>query len=418
MIRAIIMYRSPKLFISYVAAPGEAPNTLREPVEVFVEAIQRWLGPQNVSLRRGQGQDIDEQVAQQLETSDFVFIMLDEAWLKWMSNASESDAVYRDLRRALCQKPDHVIPVLLNATMPSESDLGPDLSQIKRVNGVFLNLEALQQSCKEIVDEMWAIMELEQPDPIVAFLQERTRQTDDILNFAWRPVSSGEVEINGRSLSVGRPFKMAQYPISNTHFEVFVNDEEHGYYNPIWWNFSDAAWRWRDLYLEPEFVWRIPGDYPRAINWYEAMAFCRWLTARLHRQHKPVEAPEVNITLPTEAQWQWAAQGDGGYRWPWGNEFDSSRCNTSENQRGQRTPVDFYRRGASFFGVMDMSGNAPEWCLNPFDDPQSTILEGDVERAIRGGNAFADQNTATTSARQSAHPENRHAGFRPILLYP
>ncbi|MCK9398915.1 MAG: formylglycine-generating enzyme family protein [Bacteroidales bacterium] len=58
--------------------------------------------------------------------------------------------------------------------------------------------------------------------------------------------------------------------------------------------------------------------------------------------------------LPTEVEWQYAAQGGEGRIWPWGNEFDSTRCN---NASGKTSAVDDFPRGKSTFGVMDLTGN-------------------------------------------------------------
>jgi len=58
--------------------------------------------------------------------------------------------------------------------------------------------------------------------------------------------------------------------------------------------------------------------------------------------------------LPTEAEWQLAAQGTDGRLWPWGNEFRGTWCNNSFNRS---TPVDAFPKGASPFGVLDLVGN-------------------------------------------------------------
>ena len=62
---------------------------------------------------------------------------------------------------------------------------------------------------------------------------------------------------------------------------------------------------------------------------------------------------------------------------PFGNEFDNSRANTSESELGQTTPVGMYPGGVSCYGVHDMAGNVFEWCIDGF--------EGGVEKYTRGG---------------------------------
>ncbi|MEP7288059.1 MAG: SUMF1/EgtB/PvdO family nonheme iron enzyme [Chloroflexota bacterium] len=89
------------------------------------------------------------------------------------------------------------------------------------------------------------------------------------------------------------------------------------------------------------------------LRWQEAMLFCQWLSAKAG----------YLITLPTTAQWQRAAQGDDDRRYPWGDDWDPSRCNVEKSQIGHTTPVTQYPQGASLYGMMDAIGNAFQWCL-------------------------------------------------------
>lgn len=124
-------------------------------------------------------------------------------------------------------------------------------------------------------------------------------------------------------------FWMAKTPVTNAHYEKFVRDA--GYKVPNHWENGECP---AGLVKHP-----VVG-----VSWQDATAYAEW----------------AGLQLPTEQQWQKAARGQDGRKYPWGDEW-KPYCNTLEANIGTTTPVDYYSPfGDSPFGCADMSGNVYE----------------------------------------------------------
>ena len=148
-------------------------------------------------------------------------------------------------------------------------------------------------------------------------------------------------------------YRISRVPITNAQYALFAKATER-----------ETPEHWQDR--------RVPKgleSHPVVnVTWYDALAYCEWLS-------KMTGKP---ITLPSEAEWEKAARGDKDKRaYPWGDEFDSSKCNTSELGLGTTTPVGIFLEGASPYGVLDMSGNVWEWTRSIFGkrDEKYNIVE-------------------------------------------
>ena len=124
------------------------------------------------------------------------------------------------------------------------------------------------------------------------------------------------------------------------------------------------------------------------VSWYEAMAFCRWLSTT------PCYAEIGGVTLPTEFQWEKAARGPDGLKYPYGNVFDSLKANTEEGAIDQTSAVGIFPDGASPYGVCDMSGNVWEWTLTKYTGRIDARVDSNGTRVPRGGSWSYDRNMA------------------------
>jgi len=206
-------------------------------------------------------------------------------------------------------------------------------------------------------------------------------------------------------------FYMDKCPVSNAEFKKF----------------TDANPRWRRDHLPPDLDngnylkhWELgaltrEADHPIVnVNWYAAVAYCRWEGKR----------------LPTEAEWEYAARGGLNVTFPWGDQpVDESRANFSGSGLGTTTPVGTYPPNG--YGLFDMAGNVWQWLADEWRSystaaQKNPIAGGDLfldgaaflsvttRRVIRGG-SFAGAPVNLWVEYRDSHPPNgsrEFVGFR------
>jgi formylglycine-generating enzyme required for sulfatase activity len=261
--------------------------------------------------------------------------------------------------------------------------------------------------------------------------------------------AKGEGDDNERPqhrVEIPYDFEMAQFPVSNAQYRVFV--EAGGYAERRFWAEAAKAGHWKKGRLQGVYQWRFstgpepvenavgPADYGAPYNlpnhpvvgvcWYEAVAYARWLTERLRGCGQLQKDWEVR--LPSEAEWEKAARGDADARpYPWGAEAASECANCADTGIGTTNTVGCFLKGASPYGVEELSGNVWEWTRSlwgkdvmkpefeyPYkadDGRENPDADDMVLRVVRGGSFGLSCGYCRCAYRFRYYPNGRNDNF-------
>ncbi len=243
----------------------------------------------------------------------------------------------------------------------------------------------------------------------------------------WVEIPGGEFQYGDESEYAAKPqkltlptFHISRYPVTYAQFQTFLDDPE-GYADPRW--FEGLAAGDDDRRMDEQYF--KFANHPReSVRWYQAMAFCRWLSRRLGGKYDLKKVEEWAVRLPTEFEWEKAARAVDERIYPYKGDFDAAKSNTYETGIGQTSAVGIFPNGASPYGVMDMSGNVWEWCLSNYEKPaldaRKENLQTEANRVLRGGSWALYLIVARAVFRNNLHPADRYnlIGFRVVWCRP
>ncbi|MBC8163705.1 MAG: formylglycine-generating enzyme family protein [Roseiflexaceae bacterium] len=288
--------------------------------------------------------------------------------------------------------------------------------------------------------------------PSTAFLMGTPERELSALAKAYGGTRESYREESPQHTLVLPAFEIAQVPVTNALYAAYVAEAEVP---------APAYWRGP----QPPAELR---DHPVVeVSWEEAGQFCSWLTARTKNKEQRTESKQqrtknkeqraeskqqtaknngshrpwfsalrsalspqpsalspqpsaLSYRLPSEAEWELAARGTQGWAFPWGQDWDNTRANTSSGGPATTTPAGLYPQGASPFGCLDMCGNVWEWTSSldaryPYAAHDGREQPSTAGRRILRGGCFANPHGyARCACRFRLGPGVRNAflGFR------
>ncbi|MCY2987741.1 MAG: SUMF1/EgtB/PvdO family nonheme iron enzyme [Planctomycetota bacterium] len=195
-------------------------------------------------------------------------------------------------------------------------------------------------------------------------------------------------------------FQIARYPITVGQFQQFF--DHGGYEQPRWWDSAVFG-----QFKEPN-DWDKQLPFPSrpvtGVSWHEASAFAAWLGCR----------------LPTEAEWERAARGTDGRKYPWGSEpANETRLNFA-GKIGHVTPVGIYPLGNTPEEISELAGNVWEWCADWYGKYEDAIEHNPrgpdkgSARVLRGGSWRYHARDCRSACRSRRDPgvRSQRFGFR------
>jgi formylglycine-generating enzyme required for sulfatase activity len=231
-----------------------------------------------------------------------------------------------------------------------------------------------------------------------------------------RDPEAGDDELPRHEITLPRYF-IGRYPVTVAQFRAFV---EASGYQP----------------QRQDALQGLPTHPVVHVSWDDTLKYSEWLTARL-REWPGMPEPLATlvrqegwcVTLPSEAEWEKAARGTDGRRYPWGNEADSNRANYGDTGINARSAVGCFPGGVSLYGIEELSGNVWEWTRSVYDrypypaaqevlaQRENLEISRDRPRVWRGG-AFSDPHRLVRCAyriRSGPYVWLRYFGFRVVV---
>jgi formylglycine-generating enzyme required for sulfatase activity len=415
----------PHIFISY--SKKDTKSLALDLANQFnaLEGVTAWVDVEGIDY----GDEWETLIQRQIIRCDYMVVLYSPDINRHIDDESQTESyVLKEIRYAQIRKKP-ILPVMAQYTDPPMSLISIQYIEYEK-EGITSD-ELVKRLCKRMkiipTPKAGAVSVASSKPQIATPLKPKIILPQP---FDWCYIPAGKVTLTPDAIDnniyikqntiLNVPaFWIAKYPITNAQYREFILDK--GYPSDNYWTQSGINARNKNGWTKPRYwgnsKWNQL-DYPViGISWYEAIAFCNWLSRKI----------DNNIILPSDSMWQHAAQGDDNRQYPWGNLWNPSFCNNNVNDndmkkvtpshRNETTPVYMYEgKGNSPFGVVDMAGNTWDICSSQYRDINS--IDGDSSIIIRGGSwNHLQQNKFKTTYREELivnwdNHRNEFIGFR------
>ena len=379
-----------------------------------------WIDPWLDEERVLPGMDWDLEIQKALRAADLIIVCLSS------ESVAKEGYVQREFKRALSyaeEKPEgtiYIIPLRLNeCTAPSKFqqwqwlDYFTEGSDAKLMRSLQMRAEKLglltsSADKTRVIPASAAKTSKLNPEPSRFTPGGRPVYSFGGMDFV--KVASGDFYMGADDIEAASPqhliyqldydFYIGRYPVTHQEYALYLRGTGQSIVMA-----KDKA------------------DHPIVkVSLMHAQGYADWL----NRKYQADLPAGYTFQLPSEPEWEKSARGVAGNEYPWGNNFDTKRCNSKEGGKSGTTSVGAYSpQGDSAFGAADLAGNVWEWTRSrgmpyPYrfdNDNEDKIGTATLKYVLRGGSFMSEKMETRCAARSwlDATAKREDVGFRVVL---